>query len=205
LWDTPTNALRAIIKFGDAYSLDEIFETAVIMSDAYNKIAQLIKPLSNDSGTVTNDTKLERDYVGKFRTRFYKHAYLFYGRSDGSFTKYTCNPPSEDEIDKMVMDTGDADSPSLEKAVSNTPNTDDVCVGADNDITTQPSSGNEVKKQIQTAIALPYVHPEKEEHKPQLSTVPSIRGSTIQLRWVRNRIKERTIPSIQPRTRKQTT
>jgi hypothetical protein len=34
----------------------------------------------------------------------------------------------------------------LEKAVSNTPNTDGVCVAADNDITTQPSSGNEVKK-----------------------------------------------------------
>jgi hypothetical protein len=146
LWDTPTDEPRVTIKFGDAYSLDEIFETAVIMSDAYNEIARLIKPLSNDNGTVANDTKLERDYVGKFRTRFYKHAYLFYGRSDGSFTKYTCNPPSEDEIDKMVTDTGDADSHSLEKAVSNIPNTNGVCVAADNDITTQPSSGNEVKE-----------------------------------------------------------
>jgi hypothetical protein len=146
LWDTPTDEPRVTIKFGDAYSLDEIFETAVIMSDAYNEIARLIKPLSNDSVTVANDTKLERDYVGKFKTRLYKHAYLFYGRSDGSFTKYTCNPPSEDEIEKMVTDTGNTDSPSLEKAVSNTPNTDGVCVALDNDITTQPPSGYEVKK-----------------------------------------------------------
>jgi hypothetical protein len=106
----------------------------------------LIKPLSNDSVTVANDTKLERDYVGKFKTRFYKHAYLFYGRSDGSFTKYTCNPPSEDEIEKMATDTGNTDSPSSEKAVSNTPNTDGVRVALDNTITTQPPSGYEVKK-----------------------------------------------------------
>jgi hypothetical protein len=106
----------------------------------------LIKPLSNDSVTVANDTKLERDYVGKFNTRFYKHAYLFYGRSDGSFTKYTCNPPSEDEIEKMATDTGNTDSPSSEKAVSNTPNTDGVCVTLNNNITTQPPSGYEVKK-----------------------------------------------------------
>jgi hypothetical protein len=134
----------------------------------------LIKPLSNDSGTVANDTKLERDYVGKFKTRFYKHAYLFYGRSDGSFTKYTCNPPLEDEIEKMVMDTGNADSPSSEKAVSSTPNTDGVCVALDNNITTQPPSGYEVKKQTRTAIALPYVHLKKEEHAPQLLTMPSV-------------------------------
>jgi hypothetical protein len=39
LWDTPTDEPQVTIKFGDAYSLDEIFETAVIMSDAYNEIA----------------------------------------------------------------------------------------------------------------------------------------------------------------------
>jgi hypothetical protein len=99
LWDTPANEPRVTIKFGQVYSLDEMFHSAIIMADAYNEIARLIRPLDPS----TNDPRLEKDYVGRFRTRYYKQGLLFCGRSTGSFTKYTCNPPSEDDLANITL------------------------------------------------------------------------------------------------------
>ena len=58
----------------------------------------MIRPLN----PLTNDPRLEKDYVGRFRTQYYKQGLLFCGRSTGSFTKYTCNPPSKDDLENIT-------------------------------------------------------------------------------------------------------
>jgi hypothetical protein len=38
-WDTPADKPCVTIKFGQVYSLNKMFHSAIIMADAYNEIA----------------------------------------------------------------------------------------------------------------------------------------------------------------------